>query len=161
MLRLLCAPLCFTCLLFADNFIDSKAWAADNDTQVIDRGLPSESALPLTMPKTPLPAVEPIVEEKVAGGGNQNLEPVFEIEDAAPASQASFWVQVGAFISAQAAADLAARFEEEGFNAQIFTKELNRVAVGPFASVNQAEASLRRIRAIKADAFIATIDRLR
>ncbi|MDR2151783.1 MAG: SPOR domain-containing protein [Helicobacteraceae bacterium] len=166
MIRFLCLSVCCAAVLVADNFINSEAWAKE-DESLIDRRFPSQdlSNLPLTMPKTPLPSIEPIFGDEAIGETAQS-EPIFE--PAPPPNNGkigdgetgSFWIQIGAFANAQSADDLSRKLTAEGYVAKVFAKELNRVAVGPFESANQAEASLYRIRTIYADAFITAIDRL-
>ncbi|MDR1452289.1 MAG: SPOR domain-containing protein [Helicobacteraceae bacterium] len=162
--RLLGLAICAVCLSFADNFIESKAWVQE-DSLLIDQGFPVEESVakpPLTMPKTPLPSIEPILQNET-GRVAPPREPNFQIEEKSAQGETSpaFWVQIGAFANAQSAIDLGAILTAQGYNVEVFAKDLSRVVIGPYASVNEAEDSLRQVKASEPDAFITTTERLK
>ncbi|MDR2904678.1 MAG: SPOR domain-containing protein [Helicobacteraceae bacterium] len=144
---------------FADNFIEDSAWTNTG----------------VTMPKTPLPPIESveqaISQEQVI---TPDIPPDFR---AAPAqryapppraeqppvmagSKLEFWVQVGAFADLANANSLASKIRSQGYNSRVFPSDLNRVAVGPYLTRDQAERARNAIRSIKPDAFLTTGDRL-
>ena len=155
MIRLLFISFCFAYLSFADNFIKSEAWAKE-DEYLIDSRFPNDqlpAKTPLTMPKTPLPPIEPIYRDEPSASAPQT-EPIFEPTTTDDRAEALFWIQIGAFSNPQNASDFSRKLIERGYDAKVFAKELNRVAVGPYVSVNQAEEALYNVRLFEPNAFI-------
>jgi cell division septation protein DedD len=124
------------CALFADNFVDP------NPQIRVDRALP--------IPKEPLPVIENIETQSA-----QEIDPVISV------TKQEFWVQMGAFSNVESARNIETRLKARGLNARLFaSNDLNRVAVGPYASRSQAERSLESLKAIEAEAFLTTPEHL-
>lgn len=98
------------------------------------------------VPTQPLPPIAPIFPES-----NDRVMTVSKVE---------FWVQMGAFNQREGAAALETKLKAHGLNARVFSTDLHRVAVGPYASRDQAGRSLETLRAIEKEAFLTTPDRL-
>ncbi|MDR1910731.1 MAG: SPOR domain-containing protein [Helicobacteraceae bacterium] len=157
----ICSVAFLAAALYADNFIDPNVWTTSEDNViVVDQDLP-----PITMPKTPLPSIEPIFPEEIDVQNTQSAAPIVKkpiVTNVRPEPIADeFWVQMGAFADAQGAAKLENSLIASGYAAKTFGGDLNRVAVGPYASRRQAEESLYNLREIEAAAFLTTANRLR
>ncbi|MDR0747048.1 MAG: SPOR domain-containing protein [Helicobacteraceae bacterium] len=124
------------CALFADNFVDP------NPQIRVDQTLP--------IPREPLPVIEDIEAQPAQAG-----DPVISV------IKQEFWVQMGAFSNVESAKSIETRLKARGLNARLFaSNDLNRVAVGPYASRSQAERSLESLKAIEAEAFLTTPEHL-
>ncbi|MDR2033357.1 MAG: SPOR domain-containing protein [Helicobacteraceae bacterium] len=153
----ICFVAFFVAALYADNFIDPNVWTTNDDNViVVDQDLP-----PITMPKTPLPSIEPIFPEEIDVQNTQSAAPIAKKPIRPDPIADEFWVQMGAFADAQSAARLENSLIASGYAAKTFGGDLNRVAVGPYASRRQAEESLYNLRELEAAAFLTTANRLR
>jgi cell division protein FtsN len=132
----LIAALCT--LLSADNFVDLSEKPATR----IDTTLPPPRNV--TPPKPPTPP-----------SGSVISEPVMTV------SKLEFWVQMGAFSNPESAKVIEAKLKGMGLNAKVFpSNDLNRVAVGPYATHDQASKALAALKEIEAEAFLTTPSRL-
>ncbi|GHS88700.1 hypothetical protein FACS189487_07510 [Campylobacterota bacterium] len=141
----------------ADNFVNPDSWGAQ-------------------MPKTPLPPIEPIGSKPVeeiksvpvvptattvvpeVNGDRTNDRTIDRTIMAV--SKLEFWVQVGAFSDSANALSLVNKLKSNGYNSRTFPSDLNRVAVGPYITKDQADRALDAIKTIAADAFLTTPEKL-
>lgn len=126
----------------ADNFFLPAAPKKEN--VAADAKLPQEK--PEAVPSTPLPPIEPIFSKN-----NDRVMAVQKVE---------FWVQMGAFQHQEGAKALETKLKAHGLNAKVYSTDLHRVVVGPYASREQAGRSLNTLRSIEKEAFLTTPDRL-
>ncbi|MGE4296294.1 MAG: SPOR domain-containing protein [Campylobacterales bacterium] len=128
-----------TLTLTADNFLLPA---------MPERQLPMDEQpeKPQSAPAQPLPPIEPVYP-----GNGDRVMAVQKVE---------FWVQMGAFQHAEGAKALETKLKAHGLNARLFSTDLHRVAVGPYASREQAGRSLETLRGIEKEAFLTTPDRL-